>query len=81
MALERRNCQTARHRSPSQFAIRQTGADCKFYYHFNGAILAVRLALYFKLPHLAGKSLDAVLVLPRKVVDFLYGVVDLLYAG
>ena len=32
-------------RSPSQFAVWQTGADYKFYYHFNDAILAVRPAL------------------------------------
>ncbi len=32
-------------RSPSQFAVWQTGADCKFYYHFNNTIFAVRPAL------------------------------------
>ena len=32
-------------RASSLFAVWQTGADCTFYYHFNGAILAVRLAL------------------------------------
>ena len=38
-------------------------------------------ALALKLPHLAGKPLDAVFVLPRKLIHFLHCIVDLLYAG
>ena len=49
--------------------------------HLYGAIPTGRPALDLKLPYLACKSFNAVFVFPRKVVDFLYGVVDLLYAG
>ncbi len=38
-------------------------------------------ALYLKLSDLCGQLLDAVFVLPRQIIHFLYGVVDLLYAG
>ena len=38
-------------------------------------------ALDLKLADLCGQSFNTVFVLPRQIVDFLYGVVDLLHAG
>ena len=49
--------------------------------HLYEAIPTGRPALDLELPYLACKSFNAVFVFPRKVVDFLYGIVDLRNAG
>ena len=38
---------------------------------------AVPPALYFEFPHLPREPLDTILVLPRELIDFLHGVVNL----
>ena len=79
MALERHSCQTICYvplaSLPSGKLERTVRCPCICTAQFPQA------ALDLKLPDLCGQPLDAVLVLPRKVVDFLHGVVGLLHTG
>ena len=76
MALERHNCQTTRYVSLACLRM-QTGADCTSHFIIKVPVYTVSL----KLPHLACQPFDAVFVLPRQIVDFLHGIVDLLHIG
>ncbi len=46
----------------------------------NSALHIPTFSLYLKLPDFFRESLYTILILPRQVVDFLYGIVNLLYA-
>ncbi len=56
----------------------QTGAACTICLIYTEQF--PQAALNLKLPDLCGQPFDAVLVLPCQIIDFLHGVVDLLYA-
>ena len=71
---------SALHVPPLLFAVWQTGEACTMPYICTEQLSQAAPALYLKLPYLAGQPFNTVFVLPRKVIHFLYGVVDLLHA-
>ena len=80
MALERYNCQTARYVPLASLPYGKLERTARFIITLTVLFLQSAHALYLKLPHLAGKPLNAVFILPCQIIDFLYGIVDLLYA-